>query len=534
MQAYLLWRLSRLEDLKTLLVSLPSSFHQESDFWLYIALLCKNDSPARAEAELAYKYAIQLAPERSDLYYNLANLVKTSSSSRALTYYILSLEIDPCQPHCWHNLALSLQDLNLFEVSIRSFKSAILLDPINIDVYNNLGLFYLSLERFESAEISFLCAISLNPNESKSLVNLGALLLACRSFELASIRFENALELDPQCSSALFNLGLCHLALGRFDTGWKYYQERLQTHCVPLHCWPTLGPVLSSLKQLFVVDSPPLIVWCEQGLGDTIQFSRYLILLHSLGISFKFFCQRELIDLMRRWFPIPLDIYPLLSRSDTIQRLHCPLLSLPFIFSSDESSIPVSLPYFRNPSPSSPELLIPTPPGGLSVGLVWSSNPHNARMHKNKSIPLSFLMPLLLNLIDLDLIDLHCLQCGESQKELLPWINHARITDWSSHLTDFAKTATLIDQFDLVISVDTAVAHLSASLNCPTWLLLPWDSDFRWLRHRTDSPWYPETMRLFRQTSRYDWPGVVSSVHEAFERLFLVDLDKLVSLKLLR
>jgi hypothetical protein len=153
-------------------------------------------------------------------------------------------------------------------------------------------------------------------------------------------------------------------------------------------------------------------------------------------------------------------------------------------------------------------------------------------MYRHKSIPLRLLMPRLLDLLELDLIDLHSLQFGVDQAQLDPWRHHERITDWSPHIQDFADTAHVIRQLDLVITVDTAVAHLAGALNRPTWLLLPCNCDFRWLQERHDSPWYPSCMRLFRQPHHGDWPSVVEAVHQAIDDLFLLDFDALMAARM--
>ena len=147
-------------------------------------------------------------------------------------------------------------------------------------------------------------------------------------------------------------------------------------------------------------------------------------------------------------------------------------------------------------------------------------------MYKKKSIPLTSLMPCLQALMDLDLIDLHSLQVGDDAHQLEGWYDHPRLTNWDGRLSDFSDTAHVIQQLDLVIAVDTAVCHLAAALDKPTWLLLPANADFRWLRDRSDSPWYPN-MRLFRQHSPGDWNSVVDQLQEAFDELFLLNLQKL-------
>ena len=144
-------------------------------------------------------------------------------------------------------------------------------------------------------------------------------------------------------------------------------------------------------------------------------------------------------------------------------------------------------------------------------------------MYHNKSIPLDILFNSLSPLICCDLINVHSLQVGDDSSSLSPYIEQNRVFDWSPQISCFSDTAYLISQLDLVISVDTAVAHLSAALNCPTWLLLPFDADFRWLSDRHDSPWYPKVMRLFAQSQRDDWHSVDHELQNAFQRLFLIN-----------
>ena len=151
-------------------------------------------------------------------------------------------------------------------------------------------------------------------------------------------------------------------------------------------------------------------------------------------------------------------------------------------------------------------------------------------MYKNKSISLDLLMPCLLPALDLNLIELHCLQFGDDNSQLNPWRGVEGIIDWKDRLQDFSDTDYVVRQLDLVICIDTAVAHLAGALNRPTWLLLPYNADFRWLRNCDDSPWYP-SMRLFRQTARNDWSSVVHQLNIAIDELFQLEIASLASAK---
>ena len=193
------------------------------------------------------------------------------------------------------------------------------------------------------------------------------------------------------------------------------------------------------------------------------------------------------------------------------------------MFQTNLGTVPGINPYLGSSAETPQALRLSEAPGGLSVGLVWASDPKNRSIYKHKSIPLTLLMPRLIDLVGLDLIDIHSLQVGSDADELLPWSSYERVTDWSSSLS-VLNLQLVVKQLDLVISVDTAVAHLSAALGIPTWLLVPANADFRWLRHKSDSPWYPGVVRIFRQSSPGDWQSVVSNVHESLNKLFLLNV----------
>ena len=232
-------------------------------------------------------------------------------------------------------------------------------------------------------------------------------------------------------------------------------------------------------------------------------FVRYIWLLLEFG-SKKLFFVSLLCFLFRSTFRTvignKLSVEALPSKSALkipSTAYHIPLLSLPNIFSTNESSIPCSLPYLEPSTVMDQRFKVDSAAGGLSIGIVWASDPSNTKMYRHKSITLEGLMNLLHPLLELDLSDIHSLQVGADSSALDPWAFHPRIYDWSSQLTTFEETAHVVRQLDLIISVDTAVAHLSAGLARPTWILLPANPDFRWLLERKDSPWYPNFLVFF-------------------------------------
>ena len=485
-----------------------------------------------SRAKQAYEKALFIDPLRADTLYNLGNLLKDDDQDRADSLYSQSLRLNPWGAECWHNYGSNLTNLHMQESAIQALKISICLDPTVADVWCNLGLAYYGLDCFDKAEQCFRFSLSMDTSHAQSHINLGNTLINVFRPDEAVKLLERGLELDPSSHNSIWNLALAYLLLGRFDPGWKYYESRFKS-CKEFECLepPTSGIQVKSFDQLPQAGDPELIVWSEQGLGDSIQFWRYLFLLLSADVPFLFVVRDSLFSLLSQWSGLsnyiirPTDC---LAASD--QRPHIPLLSLPMVFNTDLHTIPASVPYLKSTDPVPDRLKIVQPAGGLSIGLVWASNPDNKAMYRNKSIPLERLMPSLLPSLQVSLIELHCLQFGSDRDQLNPWIHMDGITDWSSSLQDFSDTAHIVSQLDLVISIDSAVAHLAGALNRPTWLLLPYNADFRWLRDRNDSPWYP-SMRLFRQTARNDWSSVVEQLNTALNELFQLDMASLANAK---
>lgn len=485
-----------------------------------------------AKAREAYEKALIIDPQRADTLYNLANLLKDEDQQRADQLYSQSLRLNPWGAECWHNYGSNLTNLHHQEASIHALKTSIYLDPDVADVWCNLGLAYYGLDRFDEAERCFRFSLSMDKSHAQSHINLGNTLINIFRPDEAVVLLERGLELDPSSHNSLWNLALAYLLLGRFDPGWKYYEARFKAckEFEELHP-PTSGLQVKSFDQLPRSSEPELIVWSEQGLGDSIQFVRYLHLLKAADIPFLFVARDVLFTLLSQWTGLSDHIIHSTALSDEAdQRPHIPLMSLPMVFNTDHHTIPASVPYLKHSEPTPDRLKIVQPAGGLSVGLVWASNPDNKAMYRNKSIPLELLMPCLTAPLQLSLIELHSLQFGADSDQLNPWLHMEGVTDWKNDLQDFSETAHLVRQLDLVICVDTAVAHLAGALNRPTWLLLPYNADFRWLRDRNDSPWYP-SMRLFRQTGRNDWSSVVEQLNTAFNELFQLNVASLAHAK---
>jgi tetratricopeptide (TPR) repeat protein len=333
-------------------------------------------------------------------------------------------------------------------------------------------------------------------------VNRGTVFAALNQLQEALLSYNHALTLKPNHLEAHYNRAFTLLALGHFEEGWREYEYRLQRPQGRLrrsfHAPPWLGaePLLD--RRLFI--------YSEQGFGDTIQFARYGIMAADAGAKVTLAVQGALSRLFR-------DLYPGVTVIDENEAapefdLHCPLLSLPIGFATTLENIP-AWPggYITAPADEVVIWRKRLPQGRRRIGLVWSGNTAHSN-DANRSIALVRLLPLL--------------RSGDAwvslQKEVRA-ADHAALQaaglyDLTDELTDFADTAALVSALDLVIAVDTSVAHLAAALGKPVWLMLPFASDFRWLAKREDSPWYPG-MRLFRQQRPGDWDGVVTRVAAA-------------------
>ena len=525
-----LWRLDRFQAAAEVLERAQAALSGDVTYQVLRGMVARRLPNGVALARQAYRSALLLDPERADGYYNLANLLLDDEPELAERTFRLSLSLDPGAASAWHNFGISLNAQQRFDESVPALQTSLRLNPLVADAWCNLGLAYFGEDRVERAMACFTHAISLDERHGASYINMGNALINALEPDQALSYLQRGVELESSSANSLWNLSLAYLLMGDFRQGWQYYEARFSTKNFEKLSRPTTGPQPAELGACPTDPSQvPLVVWTEQGIGDAIQFGRYLTLLKAAGVHFRFLTRKPLLRLFRDWFALGDRVQPQSERTDTSDTSpQIPLLSLPYLFQTELETVPNVVPYINPPQPVPEHLRLPLPAGGLSVGLVWASNPDNKVMYRNKSMPLALLMPRLLDLIDLDLIDLHCLQFGEDVAQLDPWRSHERITDWSGKLEDFADTAHVVRQLDLVISVDTAVAHLGGALNRPTWLLLPANADFRWLKDRQDSPWYP-SMRLFRQPRHGDWPGLMNAVHQALDALFLLDLEALAA-----
>jgi tetratricopeptide (TPR) repeat protein len=459
------------------------------------------------DALLSFQHALQLDPRHWEASYQSAVVLhQLERFDEAL------LQADICgrlRPHHAATLQMRarvLRALKRYEDCLADNIRAHALDPADPLTCNNMGDALLWLGRYDEGLRWFDEALALRPDFIDVLLNKGfALFHLCRLDEAAET-YRRVTELDPGNAKAAWQLAHIALLTGDFAAGWAAREARWN---VP--DFSTEYPKFSQPKWLGEepIDGKTILVHVDEGLGDTLQFARYLPLMADRGARVVLVAQDALCPLLSgvrgvsECVPFSLRAYPSFD-------MHCPMMSLPLAFGTTLETIPPA-----NYLPPVPAERIAQwenrlgPRDRLRAGLVWSGNPKQGN-DRNRSMALARLAPLL----DLDATFVSL------QKDLRPDdatpLARSNIVDLTADLTDFVDTAALVSCLDVVITVCTSVAHLAATLGRPTWVMLPYLPDWRWLLDRDDSPWYP-AVRLFRQDSTRDYAGVVEAVRTELE-----------------
>jgi Tfp pilus assembly protein PilF len=395
------------------------------------------------------------------------------------------------------------------DLAVELFRRAIAAKPGFAEAYSNLGNALKDAGRFDEAISAYRQAIQFNPGLPEVHNNLGNSLKDQGQLNEAIAEYRRAISLRADYANAHVNLAMGLLLSGEFEEGWREYEWRLR---MP----GAVAPGRDIFQRLWDggdLAGRTILLHSEQGFGDAIQFSRYIPKVLERGGRVIVQVQKDLIRSLRQIRGVEKWIA---KGEGTVEfDLQCPLLSLPGLFGTRLENIPVQKDWLV----AEPDLAqnwrgrMEKESGQLKVGLAWAGSPTHKK-DRSRSIPLSFFAPLTIS----PRISLYSLQKGKAAREVSHPPAGTRIIDWTDELHDFADTAGLVANLDLVISVDTAVAHLAAAMGKPVWLLLPFIPDWRWMLGRNDSPWHP-TMRLFRQQTRGDWRSVIGGVAEELSAL---------------
>jgi tetratricopeptide (TPR) repeat protein len=463
----------------------------------------------RDEAALALDQAIKANPHHLEAVNASALLhFETERYDAAIARFDQSLQIKPGDPGAFHLRGVAHLRLKRFDKAYADIAKALELAPDHPEVTANLGLVLQRLGRDEEALTYSDRALALKPDLAGAFNNRGTSLQGLHRFDEALASFERAIALKADYADAHWNAALLRLLLGDFAKGWagrEWGRKCKAVNFVDRRFAQPLWLGEEPLKQ------KTILLHSDEGFGDTIQFSRYAPLVAAAGARVILEVPDLLHPLLTGLEGVALCLPKGASRLPDFD-LHCPLSSLPLALRTRLETIPAA------PAlPPLPEALVQAwqarlgPHDKLRVGLVWSGNPAHGN-DRNRSMPLLALSALL----DID-ASFVSLQKDPRPEDAAVLRTRPEILDPTEHLTDFVQTAALISCLDLVITVDTSVAHLSGALRRPTWILLPFTPDYRWLLGRDDSPWYP-TVRLFRQTAPGDYASVLERVRDELRR----------------
>ena len=497
------------------------------------------DFPEQALA--SFDRAAALRPEYAEAWSNRGNALSAlGRSQEALASYNRAIELKPAYAEAFNNRSVILLDMHRYEEALISSTKALELRPHYVEALNSRGNVLSALNRHEEAlacyeegfaiqpdstralgmgnalqglqrhQEALACfdkALSIKPDYAEALNNRGNALRALNRHADALVSYGRAIALKPNDVQAHWNEGLTRLALGDFERGWEKYEWRWQ------------NPKLESPRRQYGkpawlgtrdIEGKTILLYPEQGFGDAIQFVRYVPMVSALGARVLLVCHPKLCELFKSVAGVDSTLTPEQPLPDF--DFHAALMSLPLVFKTALNTIPASIPYL-----SAHEHQVEHWRGRLAshgtrvkVGLVWTGNPRFPAANV-KTCPVDRLRPLL----DIQGCTFFSLQTGDASADLSRLnTGNRKVVDLSSELESFSDTAAVISVLDVIVSIDTAVAHLAGALGKPTWILLPFSADWRWLIDRDDSPWYP-TARLFRQSRAGDWDDAIQRVGRA-------------------
>jgi len=499
--AYKAGKLADAEQLCQQIISVqPDHFDAAHVLAVVQAAQRKNES-----ALASYDRALTLRPNHADALNNRGNtLLALNRIETALESYDRAIAARPGYPEALSNRGSALERLDRHDEALASYDRALALRPDFTEAHYNRGNVLKALKRYNEALASYDRALAMRPDHADAHNNRGQVLKELMRYEEALQAYDAALAVQPKHVMAHCNASALRLLTGDFERGWVDYEWRwLKESVVPTYRnFPQ--PIWRGGE---AISGKTVLIHSEQGLGDTIQFCRYVPLVAAAGARVIFEVQTPLQGLMSG---LP-GASQVIARGDALPTfdIHCPLLTLPLAFGTTLETIPSRHAYLRAPVEHAAKWRArlngkPHP----RVGLAWSGNPRHER-DQERSIRLRALLPLLG--VSATFVSL--------QKEVFP--EDARvlkerndILHFGDEFDDFSDTAGLMSELDLIIAVDTSVAHLAGALGRPTWILVTRVPDWRWLFDRDDSPWYP-TVRLFRQDDTRQWDGVISHIREA-------------------
>ena len=456
--------------------------------------------------------AIKISPNNAAFYSNRGNALQDLKQfDAAIASYDKAIQLKPDYADAYSNRGLALQGLKQFDAAIASYDEAIQLKPDYAEAYSNRGNALKELEQFDAAIADYDKAIQLKPDLAEAYYNRGNALQDLKQFDAAIASYDKAIQLKPGYAEAYWNNSLALLRLGDFSRGWELYEWRWRRDDSIFEGRGFTKPLWLGIESL---QNKTILIHAEQGLGDTIQFCRYVKSVTSIAAKVVLEVQPSLVKLMEE-LDLSLDI---LARGTTLPNFdyHCPLLSLPLAFQNiGDTAIPTES-YIKAGQARIEKWRSHFNNEQFNIGINWQGNA-NLKIDIGRSFPLA----LFEGVASFSKVKLFSLQKNEGTEQLNNLPKEMVIESFGEDVDSegaFLDTAAIIKSLDLVITSDTAVAHLAGALGCRVWLVLKWVPDWRWMLDEDSSSWYP-SMRLFRQNKADDWEGVFDKIESELNLL---------------
>lgn len=479
-------------------ISMTHKLHDYITLVELLKLLKKPEEALGVANEIVKKF-----PNEYEAYLNLGNLFASwRLFQKAVEPYRRAIVLAPNKTQAYNNLGVVYKELGRNEEALFAYQKVLELNPNDSAALNNLGNLRRNMGDTTGAIADLKRSITLNPNYADAYSNLGALYKENKEFDRAMFYYQKALALNPEHTNAQFDIALMELSKGHYESGWSGYEYRLKMN----ELLAKTDVYTSPLWQGESLQNKTIILQTEQGFGDTIMFIRYAPYFRELGAKIIVRTRLELVALFRSIQ----EVDEIICEEDPLPEhdFYLPLLSCPQRFKTVLQTIPRKFPYLGSPKNG-----LSFERKSLHVGITWSGSPTN-RGHKDRYVGLK----ILSQLFDIDHISWYSLQIGADSHEIQSFNLHDTIIDKTELLTDFAQTAAFIEALDLVISVDTSVAHLSGALNKKTFVLLSKPAEWRWMQEGETTPWY-ESLLLFRQEIRGDWQKPILQIKEKLREL---------------
>jgi Flp pilus assembly protein TadD len=477
---------------------------------LGVALAHKGDM---GQAAASLREAICLKPDYAEAHFNLGNtLVEMNRREEAIPIFRRALELRPDYVDVLNNLGLALCEIGRTGEAAVLLRQAVRLKPDDAEALNSLGMALADQARFDEAVAVYDRALQINPRHAEAHTNLGSAYKEQGRLEEAVACYDYALWLRPDDATTRWNRSLAWLQQGDYQRGWAEYEWRWKRKRSRRR--PFAQPAWDGSP----LEGRTILLYMEQGLGDMIQFIRYAPLVKQRGGKVVVECP----DMLLQLFASVAGVDRLLAEGTELPPfdVHAPLMSLPYLLGTRLDTVPTDIPYLSVPA----ELVESwrSRLGGhdtFKVGVVWQGNPHH-KWDRYRSVRLTDFAPLA----EVPGVQLISLQKGDAAAALRSHDRSCRVTEWAApqdrESGTFAETAAVMKNLDLVVTVDTAVAHLAGALALPVWVALSTIADWRWLMGRTDTPWYP-TMRLFRQRTLGKWGPVFERMADELRALIV-------------